>query len=275
MSLRDWFNKRREKRAQRKLAAQAMPKKKRHYGIKIAGKVFLCAHFALATQYPASLYEIKLPDMASGAIAATFSEASKKIPDRYGTFPAFGDLPQGCQRVLNESAVTAGAASGSAFYDALPSRYKAATLNMFAKSEATWLPDGKNVLDHLHSLREIDQDRIFVNADGSLAAALDAGAQDGQFSHRGKFGSSLHHGEGTFKKYASYKSDDQKGNLDITLSHDGTRWMAEIDIDYYKGWRHFFQEVVYHHAFEMRTDPYTVGNILRNDQGIDPWYRPK
>ena len=275
MSLRDWFNNRREKRAQHKATAQERPKKKRHYGIKISAKIFLCAHFALAVQYPSSLYELKLPDMASGAIAATFHEAEKKVPDRYGTFPAFSALPQGYQRVLNESAVTAGAANGGVFYDALPARYKAATLNMFAKSDATRLPDGNTVLDHLHSLRQIDQDRIFVNADGALAAALDAGAQEGQFNHRGKFGSSLHQGEGAFKKYASYKSDDKKGNLDITLSHDGKNWMAEIDIDYYTGWRHFFQEVVYHHAFEMRTDPYKVGNILRNDQGIDPGYRPK
>ena len=275
MSLKSWLQHRKEERAKRAEAAQALPKKKRHYGLKISAKVFLAAHLALSAYYPASLYEFKLQDMSPGAIAQQFNLASKKLGEQPAEFPAYQTLPASYQKVLGASARTAHSLNGQQFYNDLPARYKADVLNLFAKSDMTWLPDGTSVMDHLQSLREIDQDRIFASVDAKLAPAMDASVRLGTFNHRGKMDGSLHHADGKFQKYASYKSYDQTGNLDITLSHDGKAWVAEIDIDYYKGFRHFFLEVMYHHTFEQRTDPYHVGRILRDDQGIDPGYRPK
>lgn len=256
-------------------AEKTQPPKKRHYGLKISLKVFLAAHLALATQYPPSIYEFKLQDMSAGAIAQQFNIASKKLGDRPAEFPGYQTLPVSYQKVLEASAKIAGALNGEQFYSRLPARYKADVLNLFAKSDMTELPDGTSVMDHLLCLREIDQDRIFASVDAKLAPAMDASVKEGTFNHRGKMDASLHHASGKFSKYASYKTYDQTGNLDITLSQDGKTWMAEIDIDYYKGVRHLFLEVMYHHAFDQRTDPYHVGRILRDDQGIDPGYRPK
>jgi hypothetical protein len=275
VSLKSWLHHRKDKQAPPAATAPAQPKKKRHWGLKISAKVFIAAHLALATQYPPSLYEFKLQDISPNALAQQFNHATKKLGDQPGEFPAYRALPAAYQNVLEPTAKTAGALNGEKFYDDLPPKYKADVLNLFAKSDKTMLPDGTSVLSHVTGLREIDQDRIFANVDDRLAAALDASVKTGLFNHRGKMDGSLHHGDGRFAKYASYKTFDPTGNLDITLSHDGKKWVAEIDIDYYKGMRHFFLEVMYHHAFDQRTDPYHVGRILKNDQGIDPGYRPK
>jgi hypothetical protein len=271
--LKNWFHRRKE--AQAAAAEPTQPEKKRHWGLKISAKVFLAAHLALSTQYPASLYEFKLQDVSPGALAQQFSRASKKLGDLTADFPAYRELPASYQRVLEATAKVSGDADGERFYNQLPPKYKADVLNLFAKSDRTMLPDGTSVLDHLVSLREIDQDRIFANADSKIAPAMDQSVEYGVFNHRGKVDSSLHGGHGKFVKYASYKTFDPTGNLDITLSRDGDKWMAEVDIDYYKGYHHFFFEVMYNHAFDQRTDPYHVGRILKNDQGIDPGYRPK
>ena len=97
---------------------------------------------------------------------------------------------------------------------------RACALNLFAKSEATALPDGTTVLDHLQGLREIREDRIFVMADATMAKDLDASAVAGAFYHRNAVDSSLHSGHGAFVKYGSYKTHDPRGNLDITMTHD-------------------------------------------------------
>lgn len=276
MSLRTWLHRKKDQRVEGPAAPSAAPKKKRHYGLKISAKVFLAAHLALATQYPPSIYEFKLQDVSPDALVQQFNRATRKLGDQQGEFPNYRTLPATYQNVLEASARRAGAVNGERFYNQLPARYKADVLNLFAKSDMTLLPDGSSVLSHLTCLREIDQDRIFADADAKMAAAMDASVAQGTFNHRGKVDSSLHHGHGQFEKYASYKTYDPTGNLDITLSHDGgNKWIAEIDIDYYKGMRHFFLEVMYHHTFDQRTDPYHVGRILKYDQGIDPGYKPK
>lgn len=264
-----WFRKKPSK------PGDAKPRERR-FGLKMGAKVFLAAHLALATQYPPSIYEFRVQDITTDTVLRQFNLASKKLGNPAEVFPAYGDLPAAYRGVLDRSAPAAEMPGGEDFYNSLPDRYKADVLNLFAKSAATRLPDGCSVLDHLINLREIDQDRIFANVDARMASGMDAGVDDHIFNHRGKVDSSLHSGHGAYKKYASYKTYDRKGNLDITLSHDDhNNWVAEIDIDYYKGARHFFQEVLYNHTFDQRTDPYHVEKILRNNQGIDPGHRPK
>jgi hypothetical protein len=275
LSFSDWRRKRQEARALKQQQKQAQPKKERRLGYKMMAKILLAAHLGLMTEYPpARIYQLDVTDLASGKVFADFSNAAKRELTET-VFPPYNQLPPEFQRVLTESAVGGGFSDGAAFYARLPDRYKAGVLNFFAKSQATDLPDGTTVLGHLHGMREVDQDRIFISADEGLAQQLDASVDAGIFNHRGKMDSSLHHARGSFNKYASYKTFDPEGNLDITLSSNGKQWMAEIDIDYYKGFRHFFFEVLYNHSLNQRTDPFHVERILRKDQGIDPGYRPK
>jgi hypothetical protein len=195
-------------------------------------------------------------------------------------FAHYEQLPENWRRVFEGSSDVKGfpGASGKALYEQLPPIPRACVLNLFAKSEATALPDGSTVLDHLQSLHEIRQDRIFVLADGNMAPDLDASAALGTFYHRNAVDSMFHSGHGDFIKYASYKTHDPRGNLDITMTHDtrdgANQWMAEVDIDYFqRGLRHFFFEVTYNHFAHARTNPFEVEKILMKKQGINPGYK--
>lgn len=189
-------------------------------------------------------------------------------------FPAYLNLPEKWRAVLERSGQPQDV-SGSDIYAELSAVHKACLLNIFAKAQATGLPDGSTVLDHMQALKEIRQDRIFLTVDDKLAAQLDASDKtDGAFYHRHGIDGIMHRARESFDKYGSYKTHDPKGNLDITLSDKGHEWAAEMDIDYYKGFRHFFFEVAYNHILDTRTNPVKVEKILRRDQGIDPGYRP-
>lgn len=214
------------------------------------------------------------PDEAVITAAMKAQEHHAQAPDAV-TFPGYAQLPAKWQGVMERSGQAEGI-SGADIYAALSYRQKACLLNIFAKAQATTLPDGTAVIDHLGHLREIRQDRIFLTVNPALAAQLDASnASGGAFYHRGGIDGVLHRAREDFDKYASYKTHDRRGAFDITLSHDGTAWMAEMDIDYYKGFRHFVFEVAYNHVLDTRTDPVKVEKILREKQGIDPGYRPK
>lgn len=189
-------------------------------------------------------------------------------------FPAYKDLPEKWRAVMERSGDPQDV-PGSDVYAALSSAHKACLLNIFAKAQATALPDGSTVLDHMLNLREIRQDRIFLTVDDKLAPQLDASDKtDGAFYHRHGLDGIMHRARESFDKYGSYKTHDARGNLDITLSDHGRDWMAEMDIDYYKGFRHFFFEVAYNHILDTHTNPVKVEKILRQNQGIDPGYRP-
>lgn len=213
------------------------------------------------------------PDEAVISAGMKAQEHHKQVSP--AIFPDYSRLPPKWQAVMDRSGQAAGI-GGADIYAALSFRQKACLLNIFAKAQATQLPDGSTVIDHLGHLREIRQDRVFLTVDATLSAQLDASdASSGAFYHRGGIDGVLHRARENFDKYASYKTHDKRGAFDITLSHDGRVWMAEMDIDYYRGFRHFVFEVAYNHVLDTRTDPVKVEKILRERQGIDPGYRPK
>lgn len=218
-----------------------------------------------------------LPD---SSVTQQFNSASQPLPCRYEglSFPAFDHMPPAWQRVMQESNAVTGypGLSGKALYDALKPMEKAGLLNLFAKAEATALPDGSSVMDHLQAIGWLRQDRAFVTVSPQLQEQLAASAKekDGAFYQRGGIDASLHRAHPPFEKAGSYKTHDSKGLLDIMVARASDKWGAEIDIDIYPyGFRHFFFEVTYNHVMSHHTDPLKIEKILRQDQKIDPGYR--
>ena len=267
----------------RKKLKQDKPKKKWRLKVWFATAVLGLSGLAAAsraadvirhTPPDEAIVSISMKAQQPAGIAPEQVYAAKQLPVA-PHFPAYGDLPEKWRGVLERSGQAEGI-SGNDIYAALTDRQKACLLNIFAKSGATALPDGTTVLDHLGHLREIRQDRIFLTVGEGLAPQLDASnSREGAFYHRGGIDGVLHSARESFDKYASYKTRDAKGAFDVTLSHNGREWMAEMDIDYYRGLRHFFFEVAYNHILDTRTDPVKVEKILRQNQGIDPGYRAK
>jgi hypothetical protein len=263
VSLRDLFSRR----------AKKPTTEKRRLHRKTLIVTLLTANFIIAPEYPPDIIQhIKAAE--EGFATGDFSAVARK-PPKDVQFAPYAALPAPWRRVIDQSATAAELKDGAELYNRLPPAYKAGLLNLIAKSEATRLPDGSTVLDHLQRVSEIQQDRIFVEVDPALPAQLDASTATGVFYKRSGLDGSLHAPPKDFRKYASYKTNDARGELDITLSSGGGKWVAELDIDYYRGMRHLFMEVVYHRALHEKTDPFKVEKILRDRQGIDPGYKPK
>ncbi|MEZ0260376.1 MAG: hypothetical protein ACAH80_05160 [Alphaproteobacteria bacterium] len=220
------------------------------------------------------------PCIPDKPVAQQFNAASQPLPCRYAdlAFPAFDHMPPAWQRVMQESGAVDNypGLSGKDLYDALKPLEKAGLLNLFAKAEATALPDGSSVMDHLQAIGWLRQDRAFVTVSPQLQEQLLASAKDkgGTFYKRGGVDASLHSAHEPFEKVGSYKTQDHKGLLDIMVARAGDKWGAEMDIDIYPyGFRHFFFEVTYNHVMSRHTDPLKIEKILRQDQKIDPGYR--
>lgn len=272
MSLKNWFNVRGKTRATESAPAAAKPDKRRIHRKSLI-VTLLTANFIVAPEYPPDIMA-HIKEAEAGIARGDFSGIARRPPADV-RFSPYSALPASWRSLIDRSAAAAGLNSGVELYDRLPPAYKAGLLNFIAKSEATRLPDGSTVLDHLQRVREIQEDRIFAYVDAALPAQLEASAQTGVFYRRSGIDGALHEPPESFEKYASYKTTDAKGKLDITLSRNGDLWVAELDIDYYRGMRHLFLEVVYHRALHEKTDPFKVEKILRTSQGIDPGYKPK
>jgi hypothetical protein len=190
--------------------------------------------------------------------------------------PPFGSLPQKLQQFLNSAKVqTNGTVTsdgaptvvGEELYTALPPTLKAALLNLFLKSSNTILGDGSNCFDHVLTLRELDQDRFFATID----AALLKDVTDSHQFHSVDF--SLHKEILGYKLFASYKTRDSQGNLQLTLSRKdpaGNDSLVDMDIDEAQGIAHVFE--VIGNVFTGLTNPYNVREILTAAQGLRPLY---
>jgi hypothetical protein len=185
--------------------------------------------------------------------------------------PAFDQLDKELQDLLNSSRVrlnlTQPALSGEPLYDALPPKLKACLLNLFLKSSNTRLPDQGTCLDHIHSLIELDQDRLFATIDGALVEQ----AADSSDFHAADF--SLHKEIPPYRLFSSFKTLDAEGNLQLTFSRNGNTgndYLVDMDIDEAQGIKHVFE--VIHNVFTGLTNPYNVREILAAGQGLKPLY---
>src|SRR5258707_2829207 len=132
------------------------------------------------------------------------------------------------------------------------------------------LGDQESCFDHIcrHSIVELDQDRVFAKIDASL---VEESAVSKDF-HSADF--SLHREIPPYKLFASFKTHDHEGNLQLTFSRNGTTgddYLVDMDIDEAQGIGHIF-EVLKNLVTGGLTNPYDVREILAADQGLTPLY---
>jgi hypothetical protein len=187
------------------------------------------------------------------------------------TAPAFDDLDPELQKLINASSIspdkTSPAQSGANLYDALSPKLKAAILNLYLKSSNTALGDASTCFEHVNSLVELDQDRFF----GKIDAALVEETADSPKFHSVDF--SLHKEIPPYKLFASFKTLDSEGNLQLTFSRNGTTgndYLVDMDIDEAEGILHVFE--VIRNVFTGLTNPYNVREILAAAQNLKPLY---
>jgi len=191
--------------------------------------------------------------------------------------PPFGNLPGKLEDFLTSAMIQAADGSippnqapievGEDLYNALPPKLKAALLNLFLKSMNTKLDDRTTCFDHLHVLRELDQDRLFATCD---AALLEEVMDSHQFN---SVDFSLHKNILGYTRFASYKTLDREGNLQLTFSRKGATgndYLVDMDIDEAQGIAHAFE--VIQNVFTGKTNPYNVREILMATQGLRPLY---
>ncbi|MGC2745179.1 MAG: hypothetical protein WA672_18575 [Candidatus Angelobacter sp.] len=190
--------------------------------------------------------------------------------------PTFGNLPGDLKEFLTSARIAADGSIpangtsiqvGEDLYDALPPKLKAALLNLFLKSINTKLGDGTTCFDHLHLLKELDQDRLFATCDAALLEEV----MDSHQFHSVDF--SLHKDILGYTRFSSYKTLDREGNLQLTLSRKGTTgndYLVDMDIDEAQGIAHAFE--VIQNVFTGLTNPYNVREILMATQGLRPLY---
>lgn len=185
--------------------------------------------------------------------------------------PDFPALDPRLQKLLSQAKVPLNGINvpaGAALYAALPPKIKAALLNLFTKSASTDLGDGSSCFDHLQTLLEIDQDRLFAKTDATL---IEETPTDNQF-HSVDF--SLHKEIAPYRLFASFKTLDSRGNLQLTFSRNGqvgNDYLVDMDIDEAQGIGHVF-EVAQNFLTQSLTSPYNVREILAVAQNLKPLY---
>jgi hypothetical protein len=183
--------------------------------------------------------------------------------------PPFGNLDQGLQTLLGASplALNGQNLASDDLYDALPAVLKAALLNLFLKSSNIQLGDGSVCFNHLKTLVELDQDRLFATIDAALVEETKAS----KLFHRVPF--YLHKDRPPYFLFDSYKTLDPAGNLQLTFlrkGQTGNEYMVDMDIDEKQGFGHIFE--VLNNVVVGLTNPYNVRDILMKAQGLRPLY---
>jgi len=145
-----------------------------------------------------------------------------------------------------------------------PPRRDAVRANIEAKLRHT-VVGGSPLFDLVTEEISVRKDRVFYQVSAEMANVLERTGAVGAVS------GSLHDPPAGFESVASYKTPDDRGNLQITLFRRGNRWRADVDIDEAAGIRHGF-EVLRNHLTGHKTHPYDVHQILVWYQGIDPGY---
>lgn len=186
-------------------------------------------------------------------------------------FPTYANLATDLRTMLESSdkVLSFEGKTGSNLYAALDDIRKAGMLNIAAKTGATPLTNGRNVLSYIQELNEVRGDRFFAIVPKELREETKNSVSEGLFDPADQ---SLHHPPAGFSPAGSFKTPDHYGNLQLTFFMKGDECVADIDIDDAAGLEHVFQ-VVRNKLSGRPTHPYNIHEILVAHQHIDPGYR--
>jgi hypothetical protein len=100
-------------------------------------------------------------------------------------------------------------------------------LNLYTKSAATQLGDGRSIFDKLGTMIRLKRDRLFAKT----AAALLEETQQDTFFH--EVPETLHEGIAPYHLLISYQTRDAQGNLPLSFSRNGDTgddYLIDMDI---------------------------------------------
>jgi len=192
--------------------------------------------------------------------------------------PKFDDLAAPVRRLLDTARMAKmkpgdgdlTGLSGAALYKNLGALRQACLLNLVKK--AAHPATAANCLPFLQSLAICRQDRIFALVDGGLVTHV---AGSGLFQPAK---SGLHDAlPGYELTNESYKTEDRRGNLQVTFMRDKAsgQLAADIDIDKAKGVKHGL-EVIGNAVFNRKTNPFLIREFLLAadpvEETLDPGY---
>jgi hypothetical protein len=221
---------------------------------------------------PSYQYESQFLFMkASGITSRTFTFPIDPGKVKKVNFPAYTKLAAELRTMLESSdkVLSFEGKTGSTLYGALDDIRKAGMLNIVAKTGATPLTNGRNVLSYIQKLNEVRGDRFFAVVPKELREETKNSVSEGLFHPADQ---SLHHPPEGFSPAGSFKTPDHYGNLQLTFFMNGDDWVADIDIDDAAGLEHVFQ-VVRNKLSGQPTHPYNIHEILVGHQHIDPGYK--
>jgi hypothetical protein len=186
-------------------------------------------------------------------------------------FPTYAKLVTELRTMLESSdqVLSFEGKTGTDLYTALDDIRKAGMLNIAAKTGATRLTNGKNVLSYIQKLNEVRGDRFFAVVPRELREETKNSVNEGLFHPADQ---SLHHPPAGFSPAGSFKTPDHYGNLQLTFFMKNDDCVADIDIDDAAGLEHVFQ-VVRNKLSGQPTHPYNIHEILVAHQHLDPGYR--
>jgi len=140
-------------------------------------------------------------------------------------------------------------------YDSLSGVQTFALLNILARLQETRASGRPLLAERRVNVFEIFADRIYMEADGSLIADIEADTDTFE-----KAPASLHR----FKQGSFKQKTQSKGNLQVSFaSRPNNRVVIDADIDLYPTpVRHLFGEVLVNHLTGSTTDQYAIRRIL-------------
>lgn len=231
-----------------------------------AGPVGLYQVFITPQKYREKSIFLMVPTGNPATIDEVFFVEPEKVTAR---FPTYGTLKRKgswakLYDVLKKSGFTASK------YGALKPLPKAGIFNLFAKMEATHLPDETRVFDHVEKIRQPKPARFDANVDNHLLQLVRA--------DRVRFHAvpgALHHFPPGWKRIddlGSFKTLDRAGNLQLTFATNKRgEFLVDADIDDHQGIQHAF-DVIKHKVTGRDTHPYDIHQILIFFQDIHPGY---
>jgi hypothetical protein len=232
---------------------------------------------------PQGLYKLEIDPPAYLPVAQFVSLAASGVTEQTVTFPIdpkkvvnvnfplYADLD--FQSMLEKSNRVLGfiGAQGRELYDKLDVIRRAGLLNIVAKSRATPLSNGRNVLSYIQSLHELRGDRFFATVPKDLREETKNSVADDLF-HEADEG--LHHPPAEFTGFTnagSFKTNEPQGNLQLSFFMRGDDCLVDIDIDNAGGLGHVFQ-VLRNTLTGRPTHPFDIQQILIFRQKLDPGY---
>ena len=187
-------------------------------------------------------------------------------------FPLYQTLSNELKQVLSNAKTNVeglGGQKGAALYNNLDMVQKAGLLNLYTKMANTNLLNGTSVFSYVESLRRVRGDRVFFNVDKALRDGVKNSAQMGLFDD---VSGALHTPPQGFRLLESFKTPDEKGNLQLTFFGNAQQeFIVDADIDEASGIGHIIE--VIRNIGDRDTNPFDIHQILLQEQGLDTGYR--